>query len=642
MVIYVAWTLTILTAIVGWGVATAWALGALGRIDLLRPTEVLALGVASCIALAGTAVALNRFDRFVGLFLVAGVAIATFAAVVSWLGRRNFGVTVRTLLVVGLLVLSVVVLAFSWTAHVYWNPCDDGPAYLYLAERLLAEGDLLDPLSFRRATSLGAMSALQALFLVRLPDTFLQLADALLGSLLILVGLWRTRTGTWSLFGVAAAVLVILHPGEALGAINSTPILIPVGLALAVFSTAVRLRTEPTSVRASIALSVLVGLLVGSAAALRPQFGFAISLFVIVALAWPPIGIGSIYRFAGCATGASIVLSGWAVASWRAVGTPMFPLFNGNVDEEWISRGPQTSGDPSLIGLLHRVGGTRDLWACAAALVLALIVLWRARRRGRIGGTRSVWLVRLLIAAAVVAISWMTLQMWFWWGYDNPVEYARFWTPIVLASILLPLVVLNWTADQRAWSTRAAGLAALCLVAFALRAGWDDVRASFDDAVRGTGSGYVEALLSTDRYVGQREHYDEVVGLVPDGSKVLTAVDAPSLLVGKGFGVHTLDIVGATAPTPRLPYFEGSDAKLSWLRGQGYDYLVVVDPEVSSCLYNRARHQTYYDADDGSYIAWERYYFDWFRFLRAMSRSGAPARKVGPLIVFRLDPVRVD
>src|SRR5207253_10991331 len=108
----------------------------------------------------------------------------------------------------GALLAGAVLLLARWeTATFAWNGCDDDSGYLYLARRLVLQGDLLDPLNNRRLTSLGGMSALQALFLFRLPDSFLPIADILVGSLLILVALWRTRSGRWSGWGIGAALI---------------------------------------------------------------------------------------------------------------------------------------------------------------------------------------------------------------------------------------------------------------------------------------------------------------------------------------------------------------------------------------------------------------------------------------------------
>src|SRR5207302_2301949 len=103
-----------------------------------------------------------------------------------------------------------------------------------------------------------------------------------------------------------------------------------------------------------------------------------------------------------------------------------------------------------------------------------------------------------------------------------------------------------------------------------------------------TVSGRVSNVLATDRYAAQRGEYRRAAALVSPGSKVLAAVDVPSLLLSERFEVNTIDLAGSTSPTPHLPYFRGTPAKLGWLRAHGYGYVIAVDPNASARLYNRS------------------------------------------------------
>ncbi len=126
------------------------------------------------------------------------------------------------------------------------------------------------------------------------------------------------------------------------------------GLTIAAFLFAVRLRAEAVAARGEVAIAGCLGLLVGAAATLRPQYALPLGLLALVAASWPPGGVGLVRRLSGLAVGAAAATGGWMVASWRAVGTPMFPIFGGNLDPTWPANGPAVAV-PSLGALLGRV-----------------------------------------------------------------------------------------------------------------------------------------------------------------------------------------------------------------------------------------------------------------------------------------------
>ena len=632
MVRFVAWSLVVLATLVGWGLVGARVVSSIGGVELRSAGEILPLGVALYVAVAGLAVAFDAHGRlFVGFVVATGIAAAFFEAG-RWL-RRGGRLEAPRLVVGALLLGAVLLLALSTTAHFAWNLCDDDVAYLYLADRLVLEGDLLDPLNFRRLTSLAGLSTLQALFLVRLPESFLPFADVFLGSLLIVVGLWRTRAGRWSIWGIAAALLVLLYPLN-LGAVNTSPILLPVGLTLAAFSISVRLRAEASTRRAELMLSGVVGLLVGAAATLRPQFALPLCMLAVAAVLWPRLDLGTATRLVGLGLGLAGALGGLAVASWRAVGTPMFPLFGGNVDQAWLEQGPQNE-DSSISDVLGRVAETRAVWACGLAFVLGVRVVYLARDHSHDDRAWSRWSIRLLSVATVSAMLWLAVVVGIWGYLGDAENYARFWAPVSLAAVLLPFVLVNRSTGLNRWTGHVLGLAGLALVAYVLHVEPGDLWKRASEAVQGTGSGYVAELLAADRYSKERGSYDGVAERLPAGAKVLTAVDLPSLLLDRGLEIHTLDVAGSTSPRPHMPFFVGTQAKLSWLRRNGYEYVVAFDPARSACLYNRSHHREVV-AEDGPEAAWARYFLDWLRFVDARSRTEARVVELGPLVVLEV------
>jgi hypothetical protein len=187
--------------------------------------------------------------------------------------------------------------------------------------------------------------------------------------------------------------------------------------------------------------------------------------------------------------------------------------------------------------------------------------------------------------------------------------------------------------------TAVSGLAALALVAVATGLVAVPPRLVATEALSMAGdtpSGRVSTLLDVDRYAARRNEYARAAAAAGPGSRVLAAVDVPSLLLPERLQVDTVDLAGSTSPAPHLPYFQGSAAKLRWLRAHGYRYVIATDPDASACLYSRSLNAQDLRGEHGQpFAAWAPYEVDWFRFLDdASSRPGAA--RFGSLIVVRV------
>jgi hypothetical protein len=182
----------------------------------------------------------------------------------------------------------------------------------------------------------------------------------------------------------------------------------------------------------------------------------------------------------------------------------------------------------------------------------------------------------------------------------------------------------------------ASGLAAVILAGIAAGAAPDLLASSARRAAVDTRSGRVSVLLHADRYAAQRDDYARAAAAIQPGSKVLAAVDVPSLLLSQRWDVNTIDLVGSTSPSPPLPYFEGTEAKLRWLRAHGYQYIVATDPDTSQRLYSRPLQEQNLRGEHGQpYQDWAPYYLDWFQFLDDVSSSQA-ADRLGSLIIVKV------
>jgi hypothetical protein len=269
-------------------------------------------------------------------------------------------------------------------------------------------------------------------------------------------------------------------------------------------------------------------------------------------------------------------------------------------------------------------------WALAVLLGIGVVAL--VLTRPQVAKAYRRWGLGLQIVAAAASVVLVATLLWIYWNSGYPSGYPRFWAPMVLTVILMPLVFISRARVERSKVAFLAGLASFVLVGVALNAdpnaGYREVRAVAHD-VR------VRTITQTpDRYANIRTEYAEAAGLIPPGSKVLTAVDVPSLLVSRAYELHTLDIAGSTSPAPHLPYFRGTEAKLTWLRSHGYDYIIAVDPSASACLYNSRLAAEDIAGEHGPvYRVWAPYFVDWFEFLADLSGS---TKRVDDLLVVKL------
>ena len=628
--------LIVLVALVGWGAAASRALHHFTGIDAGGFADRLALGIAVVLTIAGIAVAMDAASSSVLLGIIGtGVVLAAADLTAVAVRVRRWRVSHVVLWFSGGVTVVLVLLFTMWrTAHFPWNTCDDDTAYLYLARRLLVRGDLFDPLNNRRLTSLGGMSALHALFLVRLPDAFLPLVDMFLGSVLMLAALWQTARRRWSWWGLTAGLVVIIAP-TILGGGNTSPTFLPAALTVVVLMHVLRLRTEAGDVRAQAGHAVVIGMLTGTLTTLRPQFGAPVAVLAAVFALWPPLGRVLAVR-AGAMLGAALaVVSGWAVASWRAVATPLFPLLSGNLDPKWPSEGVRTS-PPTIGGIVRRTFHAPNAWLCGMAALIGVGVLLAnlyGRREG-VGYYRAG--LQLAVVAHVIAFGWVAALVIEWWDVGAVSTWTRFSGPVFFPAVVVPLVVMTAAPappDRLVRLSSAVALALVVLVALPPPVGTArGLREFASETVRGN----VLRTLRADRYRTDRPLYTAVASLVGPRAKVIAAVDEPHLLLHTGSTFHTIDIPGSTSPSPHMPSLAGYGPKLAWLRDRGYQYVVAVRPDSSACLYNRGLWQKNI-SHGGLYGSWAPYALDWDDFVDGLTNDkNLHAVSDGKLVVVQL------
>lgn len=534
------------------------------------------------------------------LLMLAGLATG---AVTVW-GARAAVVDRRALALRLGILIALGAWATVWAlARPTWNLCDDPVSYFPFGDSLLHGDGLAQPFSQRRIGTLGAFLPLQFFGSIPLGPYAAAFGDTLICPLLAAVALlWSSRGWAGTVVAAAGSVVAVLG---AVGRINLGPSGVTVLLLVALGLIAMR---SAKLEGASRLLAVGAG---GAIAATILAFRLHHALVALAPLAVlvyaHPAGERLRRLGAGAAAGL-IAIAGWAVASWQATGTPLFPLLGkGTINPDWPGY-----DDPAVSGLGTMVSRSLDLLAYAdswfvllAVTVVCLVCVLHGR-----ASTFVVPLGMIVLAGALVAAFPVLITT------SAPEDGWRLTRPLVVAALLVLVAELARAVDEgRArWRSEAALPVALAAVAAAFltinlgQVPWADVVARARDLGAGIGDAN---RFDRDPWSGVRGSYDAVRRGLPGDAVVAYTVDEPALMRGAGRTAWNLDVPGANSPAPGLPYFQGVDAKLAYLRDRGVSHVVTVDPGASVCLYRRDSWQANTTGPVRVYQLWAPYYLDW-------------------------------
>ena len=590
------------------------------------------------------AIGVNLFLAFGGLLVLAGIAFFWLLLLwqlvgCAWLGwelvQRSWAwrPTQRDLLVgAGLVVVAalylVVAVGNTYSSTFNWD--DDIPGYMYLTNRLLATGGLIDPFNFRRASSYGGAQLYEAIVMRVSGAGSLQAVEFVFAPILAVALTVMTLRRRWLVLGVALLALgvAIVHPwsfsthsnvfAPPLPVTNLAPEFSATALTLTVFALAGLL--SDASARGQKALSVLIGLCAAGLLALR--FTVVIGVVVAVLVAVVTLPLRRALTAVGLIVGAFVVSSlGWAVASLRSSATPIFALVPGNYDTSY-----QPAHDPfrdslnAFVNLFWKAFQFNSMgFAIVACLAVAVVLwVWRPQKRSQ---------ALVLLGAALgclVELAVFTRQFNGTFAH----EVARYEAPSMLACVLFAVGLL-WpvrpgqrepSAASRprgspgrrqtaaTWAFVAVALAGLAVLTFGYSFSYD-AQLLHKDWRRGTR--VLEGSTTSDPYPpAVRAAYAGMNKKVPRNARVLAAVDDPGLLSFSRFQFATLDFPGAASPPPHLPLFAGADAVVRYLRRQGYDY-VLADSPTAFGFYNRAQWQASVKSLNWNSHQYGRYFLQW-------------------------------
>ena len=247
--------------------------------------------------------------------------------------RRPSTRAVYTTLAMVLVTASGLLVAIGNSLDGRYNWIDDIPAYMYLDQRLLVTGGLIDPFNFRRVASYGGSQAYQALFLKVSGVSSLQAFEFVFGLILVVALVVGTARRRWLVSGTVLLGLSLLavHTWDPkintyaapLPITNTSPEFSACVLTLAILQLASLVRRNPS--RSQWPLYVFIGLCGGGLLALRFTFLPA----VVVALA-------AIALYVRGREGSSASASRSACSSWPAWGGRWRP-FDRRAPRSWAS-----------------------------------------------------------------------------------------------------------------------------------------------------------------------------------------------------------------------------------------------------------------------------------------------------------------
>jgi hypothetical protein len=183
------------------------------------------------------------------------------------------------------------------------------------------------------------------------------------------------------------------------------------------------------------------------------------------------------------------------------------------------------------------------------------------------------------------------------------------------------------------------GLALTCVIALVAGLGFARAPGQYLTALRARIDDGMNALTHretfADRYLGSRPDYRVINQAIPKNARVLAAVNLPALLDSSRFEFATLDLPGSVSPPPHMPFFRGVDAKLDYLRSQGFTYVLAQLPEPNG-LYNRQSWVVALRSKVYTFTGWARYMLDWLNDVDGLAADPRQSRRFGSTILVKL------
>jgi hypothetical protein len=536
-----AWGLIVLAAFAGWGCAAAkLARAPDGDRDCALYTP---WGMAVVIAIGGVLALCGCANRTA---LIA-IAIAGCAFALRWFRPRDFDWGAA--------------LIFAFTLILWYapsvasrnlEPYDDYLAYFPFVHRLIDTGTLIDPFAFRRLSTYGGQSLVDALAISVGSDKNMNLLDA---------GIAMIALGGLIYSSLRRALRDAVRPAHLSGAAAACTI-----AALLVPIVRHNTMSQATGVLLWLALyrtlgaksPVLAGLVLAALCSLRSNYLAAAAIVALAALL--PAGgllisVRDWLKFVGAA---SAGMGCWMLLLYRSSGSLIYPLFPGfghysySAGATWLDR-------------MRAIGSLLTNFN-ALFLLVPLAVALIAIRSAHIPFSAAALASSLMIAVVL--------------PFSDDASVFRYVQPLAFGSLLIAAAAL---ARRRSIAV------VLSLFMFPL---WGIYTVM---SVKQTAA----ALASLPAQIKDRTplyspeqvaRYHRLESAVPEQASVYAIVPLPSLLDYKTRRVYSPDLIGCASPPPGMPFFRGPAEVKQYLLSLGIEYIAYNDfdhPSVETGYWRR-------------------------------------------------------
>ena len=616
------WGLLIIVSLAGWGrfagrflvpgwenEGTKWALSS-------------AWGMAIFLVLSGPMLMLSIFSTtFVALFVLIGLALATISCRVRGVkGLWRALPTVRSKILVALLLLLIV-----WTyagavgAHQY-NPYDDFAAYFSLVKMMLDTGTLFDPFNFRLVGALGGQTALTTLVLGFFPWKYAHLMDVGICGLIMWVlvqeGVPANRPRSWwaRVLLVTLALTFPVPRANIAGELSGTVLFMALFISFDLVAT-----RRVSGWRAAL----LLGALIAAGATLRAHYIFVLALLGACFVAWrlweERQNRREIMRETLMTVLVTIaLLIPWWVVAYRSCGVFLYPLVKGTNRPEFELFDHQHLSFLNTLKyimtflltfyylplflpvFLLRKGQQQRLLCIFGVAILLISVAFLSQLTFSVPFDLYRYLVPVGLAFCLYTSSVVAQQIVDGAPNGNA-RYPELWAKIAVTVVMTAITVssFNYLCSTVANTTR--------------------IRRAIDAQFPMWGKSTVAQLYVDTNQAEQ--NYREAFSRIPAGAKTLVALDYPYLLNYRSHSIFSVDTCGAASPAPGMPYFHGAAPVMQYLLGQGIHYLAYVPFDHSYFLYSRASTAYNLSCDVEIYRYLATYDLDFFNNVDELAKS---------------------
>jgi hypothetical protein len=524
-----AWGLIVLAAFAGWGCAAA----KMARVPAEDRDWALSVtwGMAVVIAIGGV-LALFGFANRTALIAIA-VAGCGFAllSLRSWPRPRHLDWGAAVILAVTLIVFYA-----PSVASRNLEPYDDYLAYFPLVHRFLDTGTLIDPFSFRRLSTYGGQSLLDALAIAVGSEKNMNVLDAGI-AMVALGGLVYSslRLALRPIVATACTLAALLVP---IVRHNTMSQATGVLLWLALYRT-FRLKSP-----------LLAGLLLAAVCTLRSNYIGAAAILALAALL-PVTGLMVTVRDRlkfGAAAGAAMVC--WALLLYRSSGSPVYPLIGGFARYSYSAGAAWSDRLHAMIQLLTNFN--------ALFLFVPLVVALIAVRGAHIPFSAAALLSSLMIPMVL--------------PFSDAASVFRYVQPIAFGSLLIAAAVVIQNERIR----RKQIAVVLAVTMFPVWAMYSVM--SVKQAAASLASLPEQIADRTPLYPPDvAVRYRRLDSALPRAASVYAIVPLPSLLDYKQHRVFPPDLIGCASPPPGMPFFRGPAEVKEYLLSLGIEYIAYND-----------------------------------------------------------------